>query len=254
MNPLRLFRNGLTLAWRSLLKIKHSPEQLFDISLTPIMFVTLFVFLFGTSVSGNWHTYLQFVLPGVAVQCVVFASVGTATGLNTDLQTGIFDRFRSLPIARAAPLIGHLSGDFFRYITTLIVVFAYAFILGFHPPGSVLAILAACGLMMVFAFAFSWFASVIGLLAKNPQSVQGYSFILMFPLTFGSNIFVPTTKLPGWLQAWVKINPVTHLSNASRGLILHQPMGNSVGYALLWAAGFIVVFGPIATLLYRRRI
>jgi oleandomycin transport system permease protein len=248
----RLIRHGLRLAWRAMLRIKHSPEQLLDLSLSPIMFVTLFVFLFGTAVAGNWHAYLQFVLPGVAVQSLLFASMGTAVGLNTDLRSGIFDRFRSLPIARTAPLLGHVLGDFFRYLVTLVVVLGYGFVLGFRLRGSVLAVLAAIGLMVLFSFAMSWPSSIIGLLAKTPTSVQGYSFLILFPLTFGSNIFVPTAKLPGWLQAWVKVNPVTQLSNAVRGLMLDQPIGATASHALLWSLAIVVVFAPVAGWIYRR--
>jgi oleandomycin transport system permease protein len=247
-------RHGRTLAWRALLKIRHSPEQLFDLSLTPIVLVTLFVFLFGTAVAGNWHAYLQFVLPGLVVQTMTFASMGTAVGLNADLRTGIFDRFRSLPIARSAPLIGHLTGDLFRYVVTLVVVLGYGLILGFRPRGSIWAVLAAGGLVMLFAFAMSWPSAIIGMLAKSPQSVQGYAFTFMFPLTFGSNVFVPTGKLPGWLQAWVKVNPVTQLSNAARGLMLNEPAGAATLRALLLSAGIFAVFAPIAVWFYRRRV
>jgi oleandomycin transport system permease protein len=249
---MRLIRHGLRLAWRAMLRIKHSPEQLLDLSLSPIMFVTLFVFLFGIAVAGNWHAYLQFVLPGVAVQSLLFASMGTAVGLNTDLRNGIFDRFRSLPIARTAPLLGHVLGDFFRYLVTLVVVLGYGFVLGFRLHGSAAAVLAAIGLMVLFSFAMSWPSSIIGLLAKTPTSVQGYAFLILFPLTFGSNIFVPTAKLPGWLQAWVKINPVTQVSNAVRGLMLDQPIGATAAHALLWSLAIVAVFAPVAGWIYRR--
>ena len=249
---MRLIRHGLRLAWRAMLRIKHSPEQLLDLSLSPIMFVTLFVFLFGIAVAGNWHAYLQFVLPGVAVQSLLFASMGTAVGLNTDLRNGIFDRFRSLPIARTAPLLGHVLGDFFRYLVTLVVVLGYGFVLGFRLHGSAAAVLAAIGLMVLFSFAMSWPSSIIGLLAKTPTSVQGYAFLILFPLTFGSNIFVPTAKLPGWLQAWVKINPVTQVSNAVRGLMLDQPIGAAASHALLWSLAIVAVFAPVAGWIYRR--
>ncbi len=251
---MKTVRHGLRLAWRSLLRIKHSPEQLLDLSLTPIMFLTLFVFLFGTAVAGNWHQYLQFVLPGVAVQSLIFASMGTAVGLNTDLRNGIFDRFRSMPIARTAPLIGHVLGDFFRYLVTIVVILAYGLILGFRMLGGVVEVLAAIGLMILFSFAMSWPSSIIGMLAKSPQSVQGYAFLIMFPLTFGSNIFVPTAKLPGWLQAWVKVNPVTQLSNAVRGLMLNLPVGPAPARALLWSLAIFAVFAPVAGWIYRRKI
>jgi oleandomycin transport system permease protein len=176
--------------------------------LLPITFVLVFVFLFGKAVAGDWRAYLQFVLPGIAVQALMFASMGTALALNADLRTGIFDRFRSLPIARSAPLTGHLLGDLAKDVVSLALVFGF---------GAVLA------------------------------------FLLIFPLTFGSNVFVPTASLPGWLQAWVRINPVTQVSDAARGLILDLPPGRSVAASLLWTAGILVVFAPLAVRAYRRQ-
>jgi oleandomycin transport system permease protein len=159
-----------------------------------------------------------------------------------------------MPISRAAPLVGHVLGDFFRYIVTIVITLGYGTILGFRMHGTAAEIFAALGLMVLFSFAMSWPSSIIGMLAKNPQSVQGYAFLIMFPLTFGSNIFVPTGKLPGWLQAWAKVNPVSQLSDAVRGLMLHQPAGAAPVRALLWSLAIFTVFAPIATWCYRRRI
>jgi oleandomycin transport system permease protein len=191
-------------------------------------------------------------LPGIAVQALVFASMGTALGLNSDLQTGIFDRFQSLPIARSAPLTGHLLGDVVRYLISLVLVFGFGAILGFRPQGGVLPIVAGCGLIMLFSFAVAWIAALVGMNAKSAGSVQGISFLLIMPLTFGSNVFVPTGDLPGWLQGWVKINPVTQVSNAARGLMLGLPLGKSVIASLLWTGGILVVFAPLAVRRYRR--
>jgi oleandomycin transport system permease protein len=254
MSPTRAARHGLTLGWRSLLKLKHSPDQLLDVLLMPITFVVIFVFLFGNAVAGDWHAYLQFVLPGVAVQALLFASMGTALALNADLRTGIFDRFRSLPIARSAPLTGHLLGDLVKYMVSLALVFGFGAILGFRAHGSPLAVLAGCGLIMLFAFAVCWIAALVGMLANSPGSVQGLAFLLIFPLTFGSNVFVPTAELPGWLQAWVKINPVTQVSDAARGLLLDLPLGRTITMSLLWTAGILVVFAPLAVRAYRRQV
>jgi oleandomycin transport system permease protein len=223
MNPTRAVRHGLTLAWRSLLKLKHSPDQLLDVLLMPITFVLVFVFLFGKAVAGDWHTYLNYVLPGIAVQALMFASMGTALALNADLHTGIFDRFRSLPIARSAPLTGHLLGDLVKDVVSLALVFGFGAILGFRPHGGPLALLAGSGLIMLFSFAVCWIAALVGMLANSPGSVQGFAFLLIFPLTFASNVFVPTADLPGWLQAWVKVNPVTQVSDAVRGLLQGLP-------------------------------
>ena len=253
MNPTRVARHDLTLAWRSLLKLKHSPDQLLDVLLMPITFVLVFVFLFGKAVAGDWHAYLQFVLPGIAVQALLFVTMNTALGLNTDLHTGIFDRFRSLPIARSAPLTGHLLGDLVKDVLSLALVFGFGAALGFRPHGGPLAVLAGCGLIVLFAFAVCWVAALVGMLASSPGSVQGLAFLLIFPLTFGSNVFVPTASLPGWLQAWVRVNPVTQVSDAARGLLLDQPSGRSVVLALLWTAGILAVFAPLAVGAYRRQ-
>ena len=254
MSPTRAARHGLTLAWRSLLKLKHSPDQLLDVLLLPITFVLVFVFLFGNAVAGDWHTYLQFVLPGIAVQALMFASMGTALALNADLRTGIFDRFRSLPIARSAPLTGHLLGDLVKDVLSLALVFGFGAILGFRPHGGPLAVLAGSGLIVLFAFAVCWIAALVGLLARSPGTVQGFAFLLIFPLTFASNIFVPTTQLPGWLQAWVKVNPVTQVCDAVRGLLQGLPLGRSLIASLLWTAGILVVFAPSAVYAYRRQL
>jgi oleandomycin transport system permease protein len=251
--PFPAVRHGLTLAWRSLLKIKYNPEQLIDLTLQPIIFVILFVFLFGGAVAGDWRDYLQFVLPGILVQTVVFATLGTGIGLATDIKTGIFDRFRSMPIARSAPLVGTVAGDVVRYVVSGVVVLAFGMVLGFRIHTGPLAVLAAYGLVLAFAFALCWLAALVGMLVKSPQSVQGFGFMTMFPLTFGSNIFTRPETLPGWLEAWVDVNPVTHLTTALRGLLLGGPVAEPVVYTLGWAAVIGAVFAPLAIRAYLRR-
>jgi oleandomycin transport system permease protein len=253
MSPIRTARHGLTLAWRSVTKFRHSPDQLLDVVTLPIVLVLVFVFLFGNSVAGSTHAYLQYVLPGIAVQALMFASLGVGLGLNTDLRSGIFDRFRSLPIARSAPLIGYILGDVAKFVLCLVLVFALGAAVGFRTHGSAAAILAACVLIIVFAFAVSWVMALVGLLAKTPAALTAFSFVLIMPLTFGSSVFVPAARLPGWLQAWVKINPVTDVSNAARALMLSLPLGSAAAASLLWALGIVVVFAPLATLAYRRQ-
>jgi oleandomycin transport system permease protein len=246
-------RHGMTLTWRSLIKIKHSPEQLLDLTLQPIIFVLLFVFLFGGALAGDWRDYLQFVLPGILVQTVVFATLGTGVGLNTDITKGVFDRFRSLPIARSAPLVGTVLGDVVRYIVSAGVVLGFGAVLGFRIHTGPMAVLAAYGLVLTFAFALCWLAALVGMLVKSPQSVQGFGFIVMFPLTFGSNIFTQTSTLPGWLQAWVEVNPVSALTTATRGLMLGGPVADAAIRTLLWAAAIFAVFFPLAIRAYRRK-
>ncbi len=257
MTPDRALRHAMTLAWRALVRIRRNPEQLLDVTLQPIIFVTLFVFLFGGAISkggGGRHAYLEFVLPGIMVMTVVFASMGTGIGLNTDLTKGIFDRFRSLPISRSAPLTGTIMGDFVRYFVSIAMVFAYGSLLGFRIATNPLFVLGAVGLMFVFGFAVGWIWVLLGLYVKSPQSLQGFGFIVMFPLTFGSNVFVETSTLPGWLQAWVKVNPVTALAEATRGLMLggKVPIASPAWQSVAWSIALIVVFAPIAVRRYRR--
>jgi oleandomycin transport system permease protein len=253
MSPLRAARHGFTLARRNLLKFKHTPDQLLDIILMPITFVLMFVFLFGTAVSGDWRTYLQFVIPGIAVQALMFATLGSALALNTDLRNGIYDRLRSMPIARSAPLIGHILGDALKYVLSIVLVFGFGAILGYRTSAGAPQILAAAALMLAFAFAVCWIGTLIGIVARAAETVQALSLVLIFPLTFGSNVFVPTGKLPGWLQAWVKVNPVTQLSDAVRALLAHQPARPAATWALLWTIGIVAVFAPLAVTAYRRR-
>lgn len=254
MTPDRALRHSLTLAWRTLVRIRRNPEQLLDVTLQPIVFVTLFVFLFGGAIRNETrHQYLEFVLPGIMVMTVVFASMGTGIGLNTDVTKGIFDRFRSLPISRSAPLTGTIMGDFVRYLISIAMVFAYGSVLGFRIGSNPVFALAAVGLMFVFGFAVGWIWVLLGLYVKSPQSLQGFGFIVMFPLTFGSNVFVSTSTLPGWLQAWVKVNPVTALTQVSRDLVLGTgPVATPAWHSVLWAAAITAVFAPLAVRRYRR--
>ncbi len=254
IGPIRAARHSLTLAWRAVLKIWHNPEQLLDVSLTPIVFVTMFVFLFGGAITGgDRHQYLQFVLPGIMVQTITFASMGTGINLNTDIAKGVFDRFRSLPIARSAPLVGLILGDLVRYLISLAVVVVYGVILGFRFQTNPLSVLAGWALIMLFSLALCWVWALGGLLVGSPQSLQGLGFVIGFPLTFGSNVFVQTSTLPGWLQAWVKVNPVTQLTDAARGLMLGGPVAGPVWRTLAWALGIVLVFAPLAVRRYRRK-
>ncbi|GAA2854292.1 ABC transporter permease [Pseudonocardia halophobica] len=246
-------RHGATLAWRGLVKTVHSPEALIDVTLQPVIFLLLFVYVFGGAIAGDTSAYLQFALPGVLVQTVIFASAGTGTGLADDLHTGIFDRFRSLPISRAAPLLGAIGADLARYATSGVIMLVFGAILGFRTSAGPLAIVAALLLVMAFAFALCWVFTALAMLVKDPRSVQGLGALISLPLTFGSNVFVPASTMPGWLQGWVDVNPVSKTADAVRGLLLGGPVAGPAGTALLWAAGITLVFAPIAVTLYRKR-
>jgi oleandomycin transport system permease protein len=248
-----IVRHSLTLAWRTIIRIRYNPEQLIDVTLQPIIFIVLFVFVFGGAISSNWHHYLPFVLPGIMAQTVAFATVNTGVNLSTDITKGVFDRFRSLPIARSAPLIGAVLGDMVRYIVTMVVILGFGSALGFRIHTDPWSAAAACLLVLLFAFAFCWVTVLIGLIARSPGSVQGLSLLLMFPITFGSNVFSATSTMPGWLQAWVKVNPVTQLVDSVRGLLLGGPVASPVWQTLVWSAGFFTVFGSLAIRAYRRK-
>jgi oleandomycin transport system permease protein len=251
--PFALVRHSLVLAWRALVKLRRTPEQLLDVTLQPIIFVILFVYLFGGAIAGSQHAYLQFVLPALMVQTALFSSLSIGVNLNTDIKKGVFDRFRSLPIGRSAPLIGAVLGDVLRFVVSTTVILAFGSILGFRVQTGPLQALAGCLLVIGFALALSWVAVLVGLLVREPGGVQGFGFIVMFPLTFGSSMFVQTSTLPGWLQAWVKINPVTHLVDAVRALMIGGPTAGPVVQALLWAGGIVAVFAPLAVAVYRRK-
>ncbi len=253
MSPNRALRHAMTLARRNLTKFRHMPDQLLDIMLMPVTFVLMFVFLFGNAVSGDWRAYVQFVIPGIAVQALMFATLGSALSLNTDLRNGFYDRLRSLPVARSAPLVGHILGDGVKYALSIVLVFGLGAALGYRIKSNPMATVAAVGLMLAFAFAVCWVATLIGVAARSAETVQALSLVLIFPLTFGSNVFVPTGKLPGWLQTWVKVNPVTQLSDAVRALLLGTPAGPAVTASLLWIAAIVGVFAPLAIMAYRRR-
>jgi ABC-2 type transport system permease protein len=242
----------LTLAWRALLKIKHVPFQLFDVTVTPIMFTLLFTFIFGGALAGSPRQYVQYLLPGVLVQTVLFITVYTGVGLNADIHKGLHDRFRSMPMWQAAPLLGALAGDVFRYTVASLVILTVGFILGFRPQGGAIGVVLAVALLLVFSFALSWLWIIVGMLVRTSESVMTTSFVFLMPLTFASDIFVDIQTMPGWLQTVVGHNPVTHLANASRGLMHGRPDGGDVLWTLLASAVLVLVAGPVAVRLYRK--
>ncbi|HEX2248871.1 MAG TPA: ABC transporter permease [Gemmatimonadales bacterium] len=242
----------LTLAWRALLKIKHVPFQLFDVTVMPIMFTLLFTYIFGGALAGSPRQYIQYLLPGILVQTVIFITVYTGMGLNTDIHKGLFDRFRSLPMWQPAPLLGALAGDLFRYSVASMIILIMGFILGFRPQGGVMGVLLAMALVMVFAFALSWLWIIVGMLVRTPESVMTTSFVFLMPITFASDIFVRLDTMPGWLQEVVGRNPVTQLAVASRALMHGQPTGRAVFWVVLASALIVLVAAPVAMRMYRK--
>jgi oleandomycin transport system permease protein len=247
-------RQTLTLAWRSLVQIKHNPAELLDLSIQPIMFVALFTYVFGGAISGSTGDYLTFALPGIIVQNALFASVTTGVGLNTDLTKGVFDRLRSLPIARSAPLAGRILADTVKQAWSIALILGLGIVLGFRVDNGAGGVLGAFALLLVFSLAASWIAVLVGLVASDPEKVQIFAFVVVFPLTFTSNAFVPAETMPGWLQAWVDINPVTILADATRGLLTGTPSVSLIGQSLLWAAAIAAVFAPIAIRTFKRKV
>jgi ABC-2 type transport system permease protein len=247
-----VFAAVLTLAWRAMLKIKHVPFQLFDVLVFPIMSTFMFTYLFGGALAGSTNAYLQWLVPGIVVQTMVFLTVYTGVSLNTDIQKGLFDRFKSLPIWQPAPVVGALLGDLSRYALAAAVVIVVGLILGFRPGGGVLGVVAAIALMLLFVSSVSWLWIICGMLVKTPESVMTTSMLLLFPMTFVSNIFVDPKTMPGFMQTIISFNPVTHLTNAARGLMHGNVLGKDVMWVLIASALVTAVFAPIAMRLYYR--
>ncbi|MFJ5260718.1 ABC transporter permease [Streptomyces sp. NPDC088387] len=243
---------SLTFGWRAVLKIKHVPEQLFDVTAFPIMMVLMYTYLFGGALAGSPKEYIQFLLPGILVMSVVMITMYTGVSVNTDIEKGVFDRFRSLPIWRPSTMVGYLLGDALRYTIASIVMLTVGIILGYRPE-SFGGVVAGIALLIVFSFAFSWIWTMFGLMLRSEKSVMGVSMMVIFPLTFLSNVFVDPKTMPGWLQAFVNNSPVTHVATAVRELMAGDWPADSIAWSLGWAAALILVFGPITMRLYNRK-
>jgi ABC-2 type transport system permease protein len=243
---------ALTFAWRGMLKVKHVPEQLLDATITPVMFVLMFTYLFGGAISGSTGEYLDYILPGILVMSVTFTTVYSGVALNTDMTKGVVDRFRSLPVARSAPLVGSLLGDSVRYFSAGTVIIVLGLILGFRPEAGVPGAAAALGLVVLFSFGLSWVFTTVGLLMRSPNAVLNSGFMVLFPITFLSNVFVPPETLPRALEAFVDVNPISILASASRGLMAGDAAASDILISLGVAALLTAVFAPLTTRLYRR--
>ncbi len=237
---------SLAFGWRAMLKIKHVPLQLFDVTAFPIMFVLLYTYLFGGALAGSPREYLQELLPAILVMTVCWITMYTGMALNTDISKGIFDRFRSLPIWRPAVLVGMLLADVVRYLVASIVVVTVGVILGFRPDGGPLGVVAAVALLLVFSFSLSWVWTLIGLHLQTPESVMQISMTVLFPLTFASNVFVDPDTMPGWVQAFVRVNPISHLATAARGLMHGNVKAGDMAWVLVSSVALVVAFAPLA--------
>ena len=243
---------SLAYGWRTMLKIKHVPEQLFDVTMFPIMFTLLFTYLFGGALAGSPREYLQFLIPGILVQTVAFVTLYTGFSLNTDIKRGVFDRFRTMPVWNPAPLAGALLGDVARYSLASLIVVIVGLTLGFRPAGGAPGVLAGVGLVVVFAFSLSWIWTLLGMVLRTPESVLYGSMMVLFPLTFASNVFVDPATMPGWLEAAVNQNPITHLTTATRDLMHGSFDAAATTRTLAWSAVIAGIFAPLAMRRYRR--
>ncbi len=243
---------ALTFGWRGMLKVKHVPEQLLDVTITPVMFVLMFTYIFGGALAGSTREYLQYLLPGILVMSVLFTTVYSGVALNTDLTKGVVDRFRSLPIWRPAPLLGSLLGDSVRYLLSGTVIITIGVILGYRPGAGIVGVVAALALVVLFAFGLSWVFTTLGLLLRSPSAVMNAGFMGIFPLTFLSNVFVDPETLPGPLEAFVNVNPISILATAARGLSEGNAEVGDIAIVLAVAVALTAVFAPLTTRLYRR--
>jgi ABC-2 type transport system permease protein len=246
------FSNALAFGWRAVLKFKHVPEQLFDLVMTPLMFTLLFTFVFGGALAGSTDRYVQFFVPGILVQTVVFNSVYSGMGLSTDLGKGLFDRFRSLPIWSLAPFAGLMVGDVLRHLIASLIILSIGMLLGYRPEGFV-GVLAALALLIVIGFGVGWVFLVLGLVMRTPNTVMTMAFTGIMPLVFASNIMVDPGTMPGWLRVFVDVNPVSLMTTAMRGLMNGGITWAQLGLALLAPALLTVLLAPVTLWLYRRR-
>ncbi|MET0974256.1 MAG: ABC transporter permease [Leifsonia sp.] len=243
----------ITMAHRGILKIKRTPEQLFDVTLQPIIFTVMFTYIFGGAISGDVQSYLPIIIPGILVQTVITTSIVTGVQLREDMDKGVFDRFRSLPIARIAPLSGALLADTVRYLIATVLTLTMGIIMGLRPEGGAGGTVGAALLVIACSWAISWIFAFFGVIARTASSVQGISMLILFPLTFLSNAFVPADTMPDWLQWFVNINPVSHLVTAVRDLINNGAFGGDAWISLLGAAVIVAVFAPLTVRAYMRK-
>ncbi|WDL97250.1 ABC transporter permease [Alicyclobacillus sp. ALC3] len=245
--------NSLTMAYRGLLKFRRTPEQLFDVVFQPIVFTLMFTYIFGGAISGNVKSYLPVIIPGILVQTVITTSIVTGVQLREDMEKGVFDRFKSLPIARISPLAGALLADTIRYTIATVLTFVMGYIMGYRPSGGLGDVAIAGILVIVCSWAISWIFAFFGVIARTASSVQGIAMLILFPLTFLSNAYVPVSTMPKWLQGFVNINPVSHLVSAVRDLTNSGTVGSDLILSLLGAAIIVAVFAPLTVKAYMRR-
>lgn len=250
--PLALVRHSAALAKRSLIKLTRTPEAFIDVTIQPIIFILLFTYVFGGAIAGSTHDYLQSLLPGILAMTVA-TTITIGVNLNSDMEKGVFDRFRSLPIGRSAPLLGAVFADVVRYLSICIVTIGFGYLIGFRIQTNAISAVGGCLVAISFAICLSWLSVFIGMKARSSGAVQGLTFLIILPLSFGSNVFVPTDSLPSWMQTFVSINPLTQLVATMRGLFLGGPVAGPLGWTVLWMIGLVAVFMPLALRAYQKK-
>lgn len=244
----------LAMAWRATKKMRRNPEQFIDVTVQPILFTVMFAYIFGGAISGDVESYLPLMIPGILAQTVLTTSMATGVQLREDMDKGVFDRFKSLSMARIAPLAGPMVADLLRYTIASTLTFLMGIVVGYRPGGGVVGVLGAILLSIFVGWSLAWVFTWLGTVARSAQSVQGLSMMILFPLTFLSNAFVPVDTLPGWLAGFVKVNPVSHLVSAARDLANHAELTAEVGWTLIAGVAVIVVFAPLSVWSYKRHL
>jgi len=244
----------VVLAKRSLLRIPRQPDLLLGFTVQPVMFVLLFVYVFGGAIQTPGFDYEDFLIPGILVQSMAFGGFVTALGLAEDLKKGLIDRFRSLPMSRAAVLTGRTTADIATNVIQVAIMLLVGLAVGFRFQTGVPDVIAGIALLLLLGYAFSWVFAFLGLAASSPEASNAYGFIVILPLTFASSAFVPVETMPSWLQTFAEVQPVTTMVDATRALFLGTPAGNDIWGAVLWAIGIILVFGWLSVWRYRRAV
>lgn len=245
--------SSITYGWRALLKIKHIPEQLFDVTIFPVMMTVMFSTIFGGALAGDISGYIQWLIPGVFVQTLVMITMYTGITLNRDISKGVFDRFRSLPVWRPSQLVGALLGDQVRYTIAGVIILAVGFLMGFRPAGGFAGVAVSFVLLLVFSFCLSWVWTMVALIMRTEQAAMGVSMFILMPLTFVSNIFVDPRTMPDWLQAFVDVNPVSVIVGSMRDMMSGVYDAGSIGLVLVYCAVLVAIFGPISMFIYNRK-
>lgn len=252
--PAEIASQTLSMAWRALKKMRRNPEQFFDVTIQPLLFTAMFAYVFGGAISGDVKSYLPLMIPGIVAQTVLTTCMSSGVQLREDMDKGVFDRFKALPMARIAPLAGPMVADLVRYLIAAGLTFAMGLVIGYRPGGGAIGVLGAIVLTMFIGWSMAWIFTFLGTIARNARTVQGLSMLFLFPLTFLSNAFVPVRTLPPGLATFVKVNPVSHLVSATRDLANSAAITGQVGWTLLAGLVVIAIFAPLSVWGYRRHI